>query len=360
MEPTTSIKFFWNGIKLNGNSQLIKCSYSLDNHRDVVEPCVTIMAERYGAVLPKDIFTVNNDTDSYTDYHDTDNATITASHPLYPYARAAALTAEIRSNRKLLESRRRLAENAPPYSREFYRKEAEQTAARLERYEGELAALGHIGHPTVGDLKAVAAMNLTSQNAQVEAKKAEEQKQHEHYLQLRSEGREFIESTMRDYPVRSNQIQVIIYWSEYPGFLHWSYTNLALSPAAAETIFKHFDSTVAAGTGYYKTDFSVVTSSIQYKGQYDIGPKEGGLLNHLRTFGEWNAAHGNPETASEILNLAAEMEKEIKAAAPAPVEHSSPTKQHIGLTPVQIADFERRIQEARTTPAVQQLQDKTI
>lgn len=360
MEPTTSIKFFWNGIKLNGNSQLIKCSYSLDNHRDVTEPCVTMMAERYGAVLPKDIFTVNNDSDPYTEYHDTDSATLTASHPLYPYARAAALTAEIRSDRKLLESRQRLAENAPPYSREFYQKEAEQTAARLERYDGELAALGNIGQPTADDLKAIAVMNLAAQNAQAEARKVEEQKKQEHYLQLCSEGRKFIENTMQKYPVSPHQVQVVIHWSEHPGFLPWSNTNLVLSPAAAETIFKHFDSAAEGDTGYYKTEFAVASFMFEYEGRYDIGSNEGGLISHLRAFGEWNIAHGKSESASEILNLAAEMEKEIKAAAPAPVEHSSPTKQHIGLTPVQIADFERRIQEAMTTPTVQQLQDKTI
>ena len=85
---TTAIKFFWNGIKVNGGS-LIKCWFHLcDNERD--GEIVRISAKGYGAELPGVVFAVTNAADIYTDYFDTDSATLTPAHPLYKYARAAA------------------------------------------------------------------------------------------------------------------------------------------------------------------------------------------------------------------------------------------------------------------------------
>lgn len=131
----TAIRFFWNGIKINGEPKLIKCSYSLDNHHDHSES-VSICAKQYGAMLPHDLFTVINDTDIYSDFHDTDRATLTPAHPLYVYARFAAEKAEIRSLSK------------------------PANCVTLER-RSKLAGLqGHSdpGQPTAADLEAVEAM----------------------------------------------------------------------------------------------------------------------------------------------------------------------------------------------------------
>lgn len=45
---TTSIKFYYNGLKLNGSRELIKCFYGLDNNREH-SPSVSIYAKGYGA-----------------------------------------------------------------------------------------------------------------------------------------------------------------------------------------------------------------------------------------------------------------------------------------------------------------------
>ena len=78
----TTIKFFWNGIKVNGENKLIRCFYSLDNNRDNI-PSVSISCRDYSGHLPGELFLVENHTDLYTDYHDTDRATVTPDHPLY-------------------------------------------------------------------------------------------------------------------------------------------------------------------------------------------------------------------------------------------------------------------------------------
>ena len=67
---TESIKFFYNGIKVNGG-KLIRCFYFTDSDS------VTISARDY-ADLPRDMFKVKNETDLYTDYFDTDSATMTS------------------------------------------------------------------------------------------------------------------------------------------------------------------------------------------------------------------------------------------------------------------------------------------
>ena len=87
---TESIRFFWNGIKVNGG-KLIRCFYFTDSKSD----SVTISARDYDH-LPRDLFTVKNETDLYTDYFDSDSATLTPAHPLYKYARAAALKSAMR------------------------------------------------------------------------------------------------------------------------------------------------------------------------------------------------------------------------------------------------------------------------
>lgn len=146
MEKTTAIKFFWNGIKLNGSNKLVKCFYSLDNRHDGRE-CVTIYARDYSDDLPGDLFPVENGTDTYTDYFETDRADLFPGHPLYPYARAAALKAAIRDLERY------------PGCGELDRA---VRAQKLERYRAELAALPTT-QPTAAEVEAVHAQNQAAE-----------------------------------------------------------------------------------------------------------------------------------------------------------------------------------------------------
>ena len=47
---------------------------------------MSIYARDY-ADLPRDLFEVKNDSDSYTDYFENDRAYLTPAHPLYMYFR---------------------------------------------------------------------------------------------------------------------------------------------------------------------------------------------------------------------------------------------------------------------------------
>ncbi len=169
---TESIRFFWNGIKTNGENKLIRCFYSLDNSTRQPGPCVTIYAKGYGAELPRDLFTVQNETDSMTDYFDTDSATLTPSHPLYKYARAAALKSAMRGEPEYIAHLEQAEQDAKTPGRYHWRSadairaEIDQRQAQLDRNAAELATLPK-GHPTAADVEAVHEMNTAAESARL-------------------------------------------------------------------------------------------------------------------------------------------------------------------------------------------------
>lgn len=334
---TTSIRFYYNGLRLNGSRALVKCSYSIDNSRRTDSPCVTITAERGGS-LPRDLFPVENETDLMTDYFDTDHATITAAHPLYPFARAAAVKWEISlANISLRYAEKRTASGNMA---DFYAKEAARLSARLEQLTAELAALPAT-QPTAADLDAVAAQHLEAENARRRAEQEAQQAQREKELRRRSEGRRFIAEAEQAHPITPDSTYVEIPFSENPAF--YAYNDqmqktgepISLSLAAAEEIIRHFDAEISADaeSGYDKTDFVIhytdkTGAPSTYEGRYDLGCNDGGLIAHIRQFGENLArmghfGNGQPTEqdaadAAGILALANLLDAEISRTTPTP------------------------------------------
>lgn len=334
---TTSIKFYYNGLRLNGSRALVKCSYSIDNSRRTASPCVTICADR-GGRIPRDLFPVENDTDIMTDYFDNDRATITADHPLYPFARAAAVKYEI----NLLKISQRYAEKraAGGYMADYYTKEAARLAGRIEQFNAELAALPST-QPAAADLEAVAAQNLEAENASRRAEQEAEQAERETVLRRRVAGRCFIAETEQAHPITPGAPFVEIPFSENPAF--YACTDqagktgepLRLSVAAAEIIIRHYDAEVYADpdSAYDKTDFVIHYTDEHgqpstYSGRYDLGCDAGGLVSHIRNFGEnlrsmghlWNSqpTEQDEADAAAILALADLLTAEINPTTPTP------------------------------------------
>ena len=297
---TTSIKFFWNGMKVNGEKTLRKCYFSLSGSKD--EEYIMIYSKGYGDSLPSDVFAVENETDYYTDYFDDDHARITPAHPLYKYVRAAALKGEIRSIEKYLPYCDNRA--AGVVCADFYRKEAEDRRARLEKYRAELETLPS-GQPTAADLEAVEKMNLAAETARIAAEQKAEQERREKYLAARVNGRDFITRTMDAHPIAAGAPLVRIQWSEAPFFASWNDNELEMSIAAAEIILAKYDAETAADEerGYYKTSFRIEWTddsgeACSYEGRYDLGDNEGGLIAHLRAFAERGWIKDEAERAS--------------------------------------------------------------
>lgn len=318
----TGIRFYWNGIKVDGG-ELIKCGYSAQN-----DGSVTIYAHGYGAQLPREYFTVRNDTDLYTDYFDTDRADVEPDHPLYKYVRYAAMKAATRGDRAYIEKTRANIEKAEqqPQKTQFVRdwierekKDVARRAARLAEFD----AMKDPGQPTAADLEAVEAMKTAAESARIEAEKQAQIEERERVLKERVRGREFIEAVMDEHPVADGEPVVEITDSELPAFYSWTESRdrvavtvttdgrgrtvsreekvieprrrCLLSVSAADIILKHFDEEVQKrDDGYYKTYFTITWKNAEtgdedgYEGRYDIGDGDGGLVAHVRMIAEWD------------------------------------------------------------------------
>lgn len=328
---TTSIKFFYNGIKLNGENKLLKCFYSIDNSTAESGPCVTIYARDYND-LPRDVFDVENDTDLYTDYFDSDRATITPAHPLYKYARAAAIKADLRDSVPYLEKLERTLNSgklAPWQNADTLKTDVESRRAKVEQYRAELEQLPKT-HPTAADLAEIDTMKTAAENARRAREQAEQLEAREKTLRQRAEGRAYIEGIAQQHPITEGAPYVEIPFSENPAFYAFNDQNsktgepLRLSIAAAEIVLKHFDEQAAAeDRGYDKTDFVIHYTDDEgepstYSGRYDLGENDGGMIAHIRSFGEFlrdkgNFGNGKPtdedkETGAALVEFAAMFE----------------------------------------------------
>ena len=328
---TTSIKFFYNGIKLNGENKLLKCFYSIDNSTAESGPCVTIYARDYSN-LPRDVFPVENETDIYTDYFDSDRATLTPAHPLYRYARAAAIKADLRDSVPYLEKLKRTLNSgklAPWQNADTLKIDVESRRAKVEQYRAELEQLPKT-HPTAADLAEIDAMKTAAENARRAREQAEQLEAREKTLRQRAEGRAYIEGIAQQHPITEDAPYVEIPFSENPAFYAFNDRNseagepLRLSVAAAEIVLKHFDEQAAAeDRGYDKTDFVIHYiddngEPSTYSGRYDLGDNDGGMIAHIRSFGEFlrdkgNFGNGKPtdedkETGAAIIEFAAMLE----------------------------------------------------
>lgn len=310
---TESIRFFWNGIKVNGG-KLIRCFYFTDSKSD----SVTISARDYDH-LPRDLFTVKNETDLYTDYFDSDSAALTPAHPLYKYALAAALKAAMRGEPEYIAKLKNTVENkklAPWQKPDDFRAEIDRRQAQLDRNAAELATLPK-GHPTAADVEAVHEMNTAAESARLAREHAEQLERREKAIRTRNENRAFIEQTAAAHPIKDGAPVVTVEWSENGAFDD----GMKFSVAAAEIIFKVLDEQNHNDQerGYDKTSFLIEYTDADgeqdtYKGRYDLGDYDGGLIAHIRSFGAFlrdkgNFGNGKPtdedkETGAAIVAVA--------------------------------------------------------
>jgi hypothetical protein len=87
----TTLKFFWNGIKVNGG-KLQTASYSTGRLIGYPEGTITIYAKSYRRFTAEvgEALHVQNDSDAMTDYFETDRIRVTPDHALYQMVLKAA------------------------------------------------------------------------------------------------------------------------------------------------------------------------------------------------------------------------------------------------------------------------------
>lgn len=149
------------------------------------------------------------------------------------------------------------------------------------------------GHPTQADLDAIARENYAAETARRAEELARVQEERERTLNQRNNGRAYICQVAQDHPIQPGEPVVRICWSEHPAFYSWEEDTLTLSVPAAEIILSHYDREAAQDEerGYYKTKFLIEYTGRDgqphtYEGRYDLGDNDGGLVEHIRRFGQ--------------------------------------------------------------------------
>ena len=279
-----SIRFYYNGIKVNGGD-LIKCYYSADADG------VTIYAESYGGELPRELFDVRNDTDTMTDYFDTDSARLSADHPLFKYALYMAQKCDYMQHKRTLKR-----QEANPRLYSYLTKE--QRAAKMREFE----ALEDPGQPTNADLLKIEELNAAREQARKEAEEAAERERVATFERKKASGLQTIREGLQLFPLdeQNGGDFVMIEWSEHPAFYEYEERGgLKLSIMAADWILDKLDAEqhekreTEDGRGWYdKTSFRIYKGGeVVYSGRYDLGDNDGGLIAHVESAIKWAAQH---------------------------------------------------------------------
>lgn len=325
------IKIFWNGVKLNGELQ--KFYFSMNG-----ESVSFIENEKYGrATMPKECgLVVVNNSDSMTDYFEEDHGTITPEHPLYRYFKNAAqatLLHRAKANVKWLEKRIAKLEGVGD---KYAQQALENYTADLEKTKAEIADLEKTvnnAQPTAEDFEKVEAYVAEIKAKAEAARKAKEEKEHTARLAAINEAKVKTQNTIaravKMYPVTEGATVVEVPFSEFVGLYEiidkkqntWSVKAADMILGELD-MWQHAKRETSNAYGWYeKTDFTIRYTDENgeestYRGRYDLGDGEGGLLNHIRNFGEWHRTHEefgaekkNPDETNDILEFVKMLEK---------------------------------------------------
>ena len=331
MENT--IKFFWNGIKVNGKLQ--KFNFCLNGDH------VSFYGDDYAAEMPEECgVAVINNSDSMTDYFEKDHGSIHPEHPLYKFFENAARLAQIHAFKNGIKWHERCIARLEkgmeiyPNHEEEFKKNIESHRADIAEQERQIAAIEMMenpGQPTEADFEKVAAY-LAEKKAKAEAEKAaQEAKEDAERAAAREETKKVVADTIKTFteafPLVEGAPVVEIGFSEMFGLPGCKDEAVRWSVAAADRTLGALDQwqhSVRETSNYYgwyhKTDFAIKWTEngeeCSYQGRYDLGDGEGGMLNHIRNFGEWSRTHGqfgavleNPPETNEVLEMVKKFEK---------------------------------------------------
>ncbi len=193
-----------------------------------------------------------------------------------------------------------------------------------------------IGHysmaPTMSANRTAEALEEAEKKAEAE-RKAQEEKEHAARLAAINEAKVKAQSTIdravKMYPVTEGAPVVEVPFSEFVGLYDiidrkqntWSVKAADMILGELD-MWQHAKRETSDAYGWYeKTDFTIRYTDENgeegtYQGRYDIGDGEGGLLNHIRSFGEWHRTHEEfgkekaiPDETNDILEFVKMLER---------------------------------------------------
>ena len=255
-----TIKFFYNGIKINGEKDLIKMEvYETDNSVRI------IYNWRWDSEFYKElgnITEINVIPARFWGDESTKTIEITDKNPLYNCFKYMAL-AKSRRDAKL--SGNTACENELEGRMRLFPKYADiDTVANAKEY--------------------INAVKAEAEKRAEEERAAEYARRREIFEAEKAEKKTIID-LMNRFPVQdTDTLKVMICWSEHPAFYDWNDDELVMSVKAADAVMTKLDVKPEDG-GYYKTKFAIIENDEKiYDGRYDLGDIEGGLIQHIENF----------------------------------------------------------------------------
>ena len=185
--------------------------------------------------------------------------------------------------------------------------------------------------PTMGADRTAEALEEAEKKAE-EAREEAEKQEEESRQNARETAQKVAEGAVALFtamhPIKEGQPTVKIGNSEMWGLPGFRDADIEVSVKAADKIFGTLDAwqhEIREKSDffgwYHKTYFTICYNDENgeegtYQGRYDIGDGEGGLLNHIRNFGEWHRTHEEfgkekaiPDETNDILEFVKRLEK---------------------------------------------------
>lgn len=279
LDSLKDFRFFYNGVKVNGEKKLQKLSYQFGDNEEIY-----LTAEYYKDCVANLLF----------GYMDASLNPIKKENPLYPYIYNAALESTIHGcKRELKWINARIQNLSPKFAARIPVLEQQ-----IKNFEADLIPVAR--NP---DEKVIAAYKDYVQKKQqeiVEQKEREEKERKEQAIQVyrRKEGhKEYAKKLNELYPIREKEYYVELGFSESPAIDE----GMKLSLKAADKYLGFLDEEQHInrengeyGWGWYdKTDFKIINDKgeEEYAGRYDLGDGDiyngrYGIISHIMSFAE--------------------------------------------------------------------------
>lgn len=252
-----TIKTFWNGIKVNGERELIKMDiYESDDSVRILD------SWRWSNDLRealKEICEYNFSAPQFWGDHGEITWVISRENPLYSVFKYMAL-ARKKHDYKIAKRYDPSIENEMKcYSNSANENVVKSAKEYIENCKAEVAR----------KIEEEKQAEIARMNAEIE------------------ENKKMIREISNRYPVEDSKTYVVIPWSENAALRGWGEDGLKISVKAADEIFKELNRRFS-DIGYDKTDFEIIIDGEDsYTGRFDIGSDADGIIAHLQGFADY-------------------------------------------------------------------------
>lgn len=248
-----TMKFFWNGVKVNGVNKIIPMRAFYDENTASIVYQWNWTKEFYDDIL--ELVQKEVTPPQYWGDDTEISLTVDKCSPLYKYFKFLADAHNDHYITRARMGRERLKCNGVAHMLA-----SEKTIEEAKRYNAEKTA----------EKKA-------AEEAEMQAGENRRRAEFESEKAMKS----IILKWKDRFPISDGSPVVRFCWSEHPAFYDWKDNELEVSLRAADMIFTELDKKPMGG-GYYKTKFEIIESGDTiYAGRYDLGDEEGGLFKHM-------------------------------------------------------------------------------